>query len=156
MGEMPADATLIAVAVVRRASEVLIGRRPEGVPLAGYWEFPGGKVRAGESPREAAARECLEETGITVEVGEEYPAATHHYPHGRVELRFFACTPREPPAEPRPPFRWAPVASLGEYRFPPANAALLEFLLADSAVAGSSGRPTANQPTTENAETAEG
>ena len=46
--------TPIAVAVVRYDGKFLIGRRPEGVPLAGLWEFPGGKVHAGETPEAAA------------------------------------------------------------------------------------------------------
>jgi len=128
MRELPV--AVIAVAVVRRANEVLIGQRPPGIPLAGLWEFPGGKTRPGESPREAAARECLEETGLSVVVGEEYPSVAHDYPHGRVELHFFACTTREPQAVPRSPFRWVAIASLDRFSFPPANASLLEALMA--------------------------
>ena len=50
----------IALAVVRHDDSVLIGQRPAGVPLAGYWEFPGGKILDDETPQEAAARECRE------------------------------------------------------------------------------------------------
>lgn len=132
MEEMPADATIIAVAVARRGNDVLIGQRPPGVPLAGYWEFPGGKAHSDETPRAAAARECLEETGLAVAVGAEYPGATHDYPHGRVELHFFACAPLDANAVPRPPFRWAAMASLDQFPFPPANATLLELLTAEA------------------------
>jgi len=125
-------ATDIAVAVVRRANEVLIGQRPPGVPLAGDWEFPGGKTQPGETPREAAERECREETGLSVAVGTEYPSVTHDYPHGRVELHFFACAPLDDRAVPRPPFRWTPIASLDRFPFPPANAGLLQSLKAEA------------------------
>ena len=57
-------ATPIAIAVVLHNDCVLIGVRPAGATLAGLWEFPGGKIEAGETPNEAAERECLEETGL--------------------------------------------------------------------------------------------
>jgi mutator protein MutT len=54
----------IAVAVVEHQGRFLIGKRPDDAALGGYWEFPGGKVEQGESPADAAIRECLEETGV--------------------------------------------------------------------------------------------
>jgi 8-oxo-dGTP diphosphatase len=60
----------IAIAVVEQNNCFLIGKRPPGVVLAGYWEFPGGKILDGEEPSACAARECREETGVDVEVGE--------------------------------------------------------------------------------------
>lgn len=127
---MPPERTRIAIAIVERPGEYLVGCRPEGVPLAGLWEFPGGKVEADETPREAAAREALEETGITVEVGEEYPLVDYDYAHDRVLLHFFACVPREPAPAPRPPFQWIPLAKLAELPFPPANVEIIKRLIA--------------------------
>jgi mutator protein MutT len=122
----------IAIAVVAHEGRYLIGLRPEGVPLAGYWEFPGGKIRPGESPADAAVRECLEETGVRVRVLGEYPQATHDYEHAPVRLHFFACEPVLSPPRTLPPrLRWATAAELGEYRFPPANAGIVERLQAD-------------------------
>jgi mutator protein MutT len=123
-----ADVTRIAIAVVEHAGCFLIGPRPAGVPLEGLWEFPGGKVGQGETPAEAAARECLEETGLQVEVGLPYPEHLHEYEHGRVHLHFFACRPLSPQDAPRPPFRWVPRRQLGEFSFPAGNRALLESL----------------------------
>ena len=120
--------TRIAIAVVEHYGRYLIGRRPEGVPLAGYWEFPGGKVQAGETAEQAAARECLEETGLEVAVGEPYLAVDHQYAHGKVALEFFACRPLEPEQSPRSPFRWVLAADLGEYQFPEANGGLVAYL----------------------------
>ncbi|MGE0609507.1 MAG: (deoxy)nucleoside triphosphate pyrophosphohydrolase [Pirellulales bacterium] len=122
----------IAIAVVFRQDDVLIGQRPAGVPLAGLWEFPGGKVQPGETLVAAAVRECLEETGLLVDADREYPSVTHDYPHGRLELHFFRCTPRDPLQPPAAPFVWAPRMELARYAFPPANASLLELLAAAS------------------------
>ncbi len=121
--------TPIAIAVVEHDGTFLVGQRPAGVALAGYWEFPGGKVEPGETPAEAAVRECYEETGVECVVGEAYPATVHQYAHDRVRLFFFACRPRDPQAEPKAPFRWAARAELRALRFPEANAALLDVLL---------------------------
>ena len=121
-------AVLIAVAVVEHDDHYLIGPRPAGVPLAGLWEFPGGKVEPGETAEQAAARECFEETGIAIDVGESYPAVDHRYDHGQVRLIFFACRPRHTACAPRPPFEWVPRRRLVEYRFPDANADLVAYL----------------------------
>jgi mutator protein MutT len=119
---------LIAIAVVEHEGRVLIGQRPAGVPLAGMWEFPGGKAMSGETAEVAAARECLEETGLAVEVGSERTVVTHEYPHGKVELRFFSCRACDERPAPSAPFRWVPIHDLGRYSFPPANAAVLALL----------------------------
>lgn len=123
-----ASPTRIAIAVVEHEGRYLIGRRPEGVPLAGLWEFPGGKVQPGESAEQAAARECLEETGLAVEVGEAYPAVVHQYSHGKVALAFFACRPLDPRQTPHEPFRWVLAKDLGDYEFPEANGGLIDYL----------------------------
>jgi mutator protein MutT len=120
----------IAIAVVEHAGRFLVGRRGPGVPLAGLWEFPGGKVEPGESPEQAACRECLEETGVRVTAGGRYPEHVHRYDHGRVRLCFVACAPLDPQASPRPPFTWIERARLAELEFPAGNRRLLAQLLA--------------------------
>lgn len=123
------EPTPIAVAVLQHGDRVLIGRRPAGVPLAGLWEFPGGKVRQGEAAEQAAARECLEETGLAVRIVGTYCEVVHHYGHDAVRLEFFAAEPVDPAAPPREPYRWVPVAELDCYEFPAANAAVLRRLV---------------------------
>lgn len=117
----------IAIAVVEHEGQYLIGQRPPGVPLAGLWEFPGGKIEPHETPAEAAVRECREEAGLDVVVTGSYPTVEHEYDHGRVSLAFFACRPLAQ-QQPEPPFQWVAADRLGEYVFPPANAAIVDSL----------------------------
>jgi 8-oxo-dGTP diphosphatase len=123
--------TAIAIAVVEQEGCFLIGQRPPGVPLAGLWEFPGGKIEPGETPEQAAIRECLEETGISVEPSFRYPPQTKSYDHGDVELLFIACRPTNlSPLSPPLPFRWVARAELPHFEFPAGNRALLCTLCA--------------------------
>lgn len=73
---------VVAAALVNAQGEVLLAQRPEGKRLAGKWEFPGGKVEAGESPEAAMVRELHEELGITVkqEDCEPFWFLSHAYP----------------------------------------------------------------------------
>lgn len=65
---------------------VLINQRPAGKPWAGYWEFPGGKIEAGETPRAALDRELQEELGLQVQEADSWLQLVHDYPERRVEL----------------------------------------------------------------------
>lgn len=80
---------VVAAVIVRTDGRFLLARRPDGKPYAGYWEFPGGKVEAGESLLHALARELHEELGI--EVRHAYPWLVRHfdYEHASVKLHFF-------------------------------------------------------------------
>jgi 8-oxo-dGTP diphosphatase len=123
--------TPIAIAVVEHEGRFLIGQRPDGVPLAGLWEFPGGKIEPGETPEAAAVRECFEETGLTVEPLFRYPEHVQQYDHDRVQLFFIACRlVAGTAAEPCSPFRWAVREELSRYAFPQGNQGLLDLLLA--------------------------
>jgi 8-oxo-dGTP diphosphatase len=122
--------TPIAIAVVEHDGQFLVGQRPEGVPLAGLWEFPGGKIEPHETPEAAAIRECLEETNIAVQPLFRYPETTQTYEHDRVQLYFIACRPASNSLDsPREPFRWASRNELASLEFPAGNAALLDILL---------------------------
>jgi len=68
---------------------VLLAQRPAGKAYAGYWEFPGGKLEPGESPRAALHRELLEELGLTVRRAAPWLVQRFVYPHAHVELHFF-------------------------------------------------------------------
>jgi 8-oxo-dGTP diphosphatase len=78
---------VVAGALFDAAGRVLIAQRPPGRHLAGRWEFPGGKVAAGESDAEALVRELREELGVEVQRHEPVMTLVHAYPDREVELR---------------------------------------------------------------------
>ncbi|MGL6070048.1 NUDIX domain-containing protein, partial [Craterilacuibacter sp.] len=80
---------VVAGALMRADGAFMLGSRPEGKPYAGYWEFPGGKVEAGEGLFDALVREFHEEMGITVTDATPWLTRIHHYEHASVELTFF-------------------------------------------------------------------
>lgn len=91
----------VAAAVIERPDgSFLMARRPEGKAYAGWWEFPGGKVEAGESARRALDRELREELGIRVTEAWPWLNRAFVYPHAHVMLRFFRVTGWE--GEPHP------------------------------------------------------
>lgn len=102
------------------------------MPLAGLWEFPGGKVQPNESPDEAAVRECREETGLTVVVVEKYSDVVQQYDHDRVHLYFFACRPVDPTPPTPAGYRWVTALELRDFPFPRANEGLIAMLAARS------------------------
>jgi mutator protein MutT len=117
----------IAIAVVIQAGCVLAGRRREGVPLAGLWEFPGGKALDGEALEQAAERECKEESGIDVQCKSLICRIEHLYAHGGLDLAFFECQPNSQDA-PMPPFSWVRVDDALRLEFPDANRPVLDWL----------------------------
>ncbi len=125
---MPID---IAVAVVEWEGCYLVGVRDEQSVLAGYDEFPGGKVKSGETPAETARRECEEETGLAIDVEDLIvPVVEHAYAHGELRLHFFhGRVSSESDATPKPPFRWVDAKELSQLRFPEANQVVIETLL---------------------------
>ena len=120
----------VVAALIRRHGKILISQRPDDVHLARLWEFPGGKVEAGESLETALRREIREELGIDVAVGEEYFTVEHDYPGKSVRLHFFNCSIEcgEPQALGVADLRWVSPEELSRFEFPPADAELIERL----------------------------
>ena len=79
----------VVAAVLRRGDQVLIQRRPSQGLLGGLWEFPGGKIEAGETPPQALQREIREELELEIEVGEMLGTYHHAYTHFKVTLQAF-------------------------------------------------------------------
>jgi mutator protein MutT len=121
--------TRVGIAIVEHAGRFLVGVRPEGTPLAGAAEFPGGKCDPGETPAACAERECLEETGVTVTAVECVETRTHTYPHGTVEVHFWRCHPTTMTEPLLGTFRWVKAKRLASLPFPEANASVLQKLL---------------------------
>jgi 8-oxo-dGTP diphosphatase len=79
--------TEVAVGVLLRKNEaILLAQRPEGKPYAGYWEFPGGKIEAGETLFQALQRELVEEINVRILDAQEFLTIEHDYPHAYVRL----------------------------------------------------------------------
>ena len=79
----------VVAALIRDGERFLICKRPAHKARALMWEFPGGKVEAGESPRDALIRECMEELDITLDVGGLYMQVTHEYPDILIRLSLY-------------------------------------------------------------------
>ena len=120
---------LVAAAVVRRegSPDVLLTQRLAGAHLAGKWEFPGGKVEDGEDPKDAVARECLEECGIAIEVGELLDVTFHAYPTKSVLLLFYDALLREGEVQHLgvADHAWVHPSTLHERDLPPADQPLV-------------------------------
>ncbi len=128
--------TAIAVAVVLHGRRVLVGKRhPLSREGPGLDEFPGGKVEPGELPSVAAARECLEEAGLTIAVGRLVDVAIGRASFGPIEVSFYLAEPlmAEPsdgPPAVAPPFTWREFSELASLSFPETNSRVVTMLLA--------------------------
>ena len=126
----------VAAGLVFHQQKLLITQRLEGSPLAGLWEFPGGKREPGESFEECLIRELREELGIEVALGQAFEEITHDYPEKTVHLKFFLC--RLAKGEPRAigcaTYEWATRERLAKRDFPSADERLLERLVDTAAL----------------------
>jgi mutator protein MutT len=120
----------VVAAIIRRDGKILITRRPQGVHLAGLWEFPGGKTEPGEPLTTALAREILEELGVEISILEERFTVEHDYPEKSVRLHFFECriVSGEPSALEVDGLEWVAPQDLGRYSFPEADTDLISKL----------------------------
>lgn len=120
----------IVVAVIAEDGRYLIGKRPPEGMLAGLWEFPGGKVEAGESHQDALVRECREELGVEVKAGGMIATVNHAYTHLKVTLNVYRCVilSGKPRARTHSELMWVRPDAFGEYAFPKANHKFLGLL----------------------------
>jgi 8-oxo-dGTP diphosphatase len=122
-----------ACALIDADGRVLLTQRPEGKPLAGLWEFPGGKVEAGETPEETLIRELQEEIGITTKPACLAPLtfASHAYEDFHLLMPLYICRRYEGIARPLEgqALKWVRPRNLRDYPMPPADEPLIPFLI---------------------------
>ncbi len=121
-----------ACALVDVEGRVLLAQRPEGKSMAGLWEFPGGKVEAGETPEETLIRELAEELGIDVTASclAPFTFASHAYDDFHLMMPLYLCRKWE--GIPRPVegqvLKWVRPLQMKEYPMPPADEPLVAML----------------------------
>src|SRR5579863_2791472 len=123
----------VVAAVIVKDDKVLVCQRTRHQTMPLKWEFPGGKIEAGEQPRDALRRELEEELGILATIGDEVERIQHEYPNGAmVELRFFVVRGFEKEIENRifRDIQWAEPKDLPKYDFLEADATLVRDLAA--------------------------
>ena len=123
---------VVACALVDADGRVLIAERPPGKHMAGLWEFPGGKVEAGERPEDTLIRELGEELGIVVSEPCLAPLtfASHSYPDFHLLMPLYVCRRWEGQATAKVHTRlaWAKPNKLRDYPMPPADEPLISHL----------------------------
>ena len=121
-----------AVALIDRDGRILLAQRPEGKSMAGLWEFPGGKVEAGETPEVALIRELQEELGIDTWASCLAPLtfASHSYDDFHLVMPLFACRKWEGTPQPKDGqvLKWVDVRNLRNYPMPAADIPLISVL----------------------------
>lgn len=139
MGDTPQNSRenktlrFVAAALILRGDEVLICQRKAGSPMGLKWEFPGGKIEAGESPEQALRRELDEELGIQASIGTRIAHLRHTYRSGgAVDLQFFAVHSFEGELVNHifEDMRWSPLRDLPGYDFLAADRELIRDLAA--------------------------
>lgn len=122
----------VAVGVLVREQQVFIARRAGHQHQGGKWEFPGGKVEAGETVFAALQREFMEEVGIMVQQAQPWFVLEYAYPDKHVTLDMWRITESQGLGQglEGQPVAWVPLAELAQLEFPEANAVIIERLLA--------------------------
>lgn len=120
---------VVVAAVIEENGSFLVTRRPDGSHLAGLWEFPGGKVGAGETHAQALRRELREELDADCDVGALLLETAHAYDDRSVSLHFYTCTLRgAPKAILGQQMQWVRRDELRTLDFPPADEELIRRL----------------------------
>ena len=121
----------VVTGLIRKGSQVLVGKRPAGHSLAGQWEFPGGKIERGEDPVVALQRELQEELGIDAEIGSLRMASTHSYGETNILILFFDVHfwKGEPRQVHHMELRWIEPEQLSQLDIPEANRRIIGQLM---------------------------
>ena len=141
------DPLEVVVAVIRRKNLYLVAQRRAGDSFGGLWEFPGGKLHAGEALEEGLVREIQEELGIRIAVDAERMVLEHRYPERLIRLHCFDCrwVEGEPRAIECAAWRWVRVEELEGLKFPPASGPLIQVIAGRSNPGDCFGRSAPSQ-----------
>jgi len=126
---------LVVAALIRDGERILVSRRRADQAMPNLWEFPGGKVEAGEAPTDALAREVMEELGCEVSVGRIDDVVFHRYPEFDLYMLVYACriVRGEPSAVAVGEIAWVPARDLPGLALLPADYPLAHRLAAEAA-----------------------
>ena len=125
-----AERIVVVAAVIEHGGKFLVARRLAGTHLAGYWEFPGGKVRDGESHEQALRREIGEELNSDIAGLEKIFETSHVYPERTVDLHFYrGMLSGHPEPMIGQELRWIAPDDFATLDFPPADAELISRLV---------------------------
>ncbi|MEQ1664462.1 MAG: (deoxy)nucleoside triphosphate pyrophosphohydrolase [Bdellovibrionales bacterium] len=121
----------VVAGIIRREQSVLLGQRPEGGSLPGLWEFPGGKIEAGEQPEVALARELSEELGINATIGPLKFSTTHSFGEMGVLLLFYEVKywTGQPTTNHHTELRWVKFDEIAALPLPDANRIVLNRIV---------------------------
>jgi len=123
---------VVACALIDMDQRILIAQRPNGGEMAGLWEFPGGKIEAGETPEQAIARELQEELGVDVKGACLAPLtfASHSYENFHLLMPLFICRKWQgiPVAKEHQDLKWVRANRLSQYSMPAADEPLIAHL----------------------------
>ncbi|HXH71682.1 MAG TPA: NUDIX domain-containing protein [Mariprofundaceae bacterium] len=123
------EQVIALVAAFDSSGELLLLRRPDDVHCGGLWSLPGGKVEDAETPLDTAARELQEETGLVGSYWRQLGRFRHDYPARCLNFFVFTCICRDLAGfSPESEAAWVPLADIGQYPMPEANAKLLPLL----------------------------
>jgi 8-oxo-dGTP diphosphatase len=122
--------TLVAAGIIRRNCAVLLARRSPEQRLAGFWEFPGGKVEKGETPEACLARELNEELGIQTRIGEKFSESLHQYDHSTfcVVAYFVDWVAGDPRPKVHDRLEWVRIDEIRGYKLLPADIPIVDSL----------------------------
>ena len=123
---------VVACALIDPDGRVLIAQRPSGKNMGGLWEFPGGKIEAGETPEGSLIRELHEELGITVKEAclAPFTFASHGYTEFHLLMPLYVCRRWEGTPQPleHSALKWVRPTDMGSYPMPPADLPLIPML----------------------------
>jgi 8-oxo-dGTP diphosphatase len=117
----------VTAALIEDNDKVLIARRKQGKAMAGFWEFPGGKIEAGETPEQCLARELFEEFGVRAEIGVFVAESIYSYPN--ITIRLLAYTAKiekgEFQLQDHDKIEWVSYNQIKNYQLAPADLPIL-------------------------------